>query len=180
MIFQGTDGLSRGLVAEGALGSEDFLSCVPLHLSAVERQPTGLEEWVSSWFGIGHSPRWLTPDDWFGLGHTEDACVWTPPPAAADAALEQLAKAVHKRPHLTRLVIIPRLMTALWRKMLNKICDLVFTIPLGTDIWSNLQCEPLVVGLSLPLCRHAPWRLKGSALLVGVERELHGLQQADF
>jgi len=180
MIRQGTDGLSRGLVSEGVLGGEDFLSFVPLHQSAWERGAVLLEEWVTSWLGVGGTPRWLFPEDWFGCGHTEDLSVWTPPPTAADAALEQLAKAVHKRPLLTRVVLIPRLMTARWRKMLNKICDLVFNVPLGSDVWSNVQCEPLVVGISFPLCRHAPWRLKGSAHLVGVERELRSLQPTDF
>jgi hypothetical protein len=101
MILQGTDGLSRGLEAEGVLGGKDFLSFIPLHKSALERE----SDRISSWYGSRLSPRWLAPEDWFLDGHTKDFCVWSPPPAAADVALEQLAKTVHKRPHLTRLVV---------------------------------------------------------------------------
>lgn len=180
MIAQGTDSLSRGLDDAGVMRSNDFLSHVPLHLSAFERAPMLLEEWISGWYDGGAGPVWLNPDDWFGRGHTVDFSVWGPPPAAADVALEQLAKAAHKRPHLTRLVLIPRLMTARWRKMLNKICDLVFVVLIGTEFWTNSQCEPLIFGLSLPLCRHAPWKLRGSSLLAGVERELYGLPASDF
>jgi hypothetical protein len=127
MIRQGTDGLSRGS-REALVGGNDFLLHVPLHLGALERQPLELQEWVDSWYaGVGQA-KWLDPTDWFCEGHVRDFCVWAPPPAAADAALEQMAKAVHKRPHLTRLVLIPRLMTALWRKLMHKICDVVFSV----------------------------------------------------
>ena len=32
--------------------------------------------------------------------------------------------------------------------------------------------EPLFIGISLPLCRYAPWSLRGTPLLVDMEREL--------
>jgi hypothetical protein len=53
----------------------------------------------------------------------------------------------------------------LWRKLLNKICDLTFTIPIGSDLWDSPQFEPLLVGLYLPLSRHKPWKLRGTPLL---------------
>jgi hypothetical protein len=152
---------------------------VPLHLNVMERQSHPLMEWVESWLGQGQAISWLTAEDWYYQGHVKDYCVWTPAPCVADAALEQLAKACHKRPQHTHLVIVPCLMTAKWRKMLLKICDLTFTVPLGADLWHNSQHEPLVVGLSLPLCRHAPWKLKGTPLLVGVERVLRELPPHD-
>jgi hypothetical protein len=179
MISQGTDRLSRGS-CEGVPSGDDFLQYVPLHQSALERQPIELQEWVGSWFNGTGPAKWLTPNDWFGSGHSEDFSVWAPAPGAADAALEQLAKAVHKRPQMTRLVIIPRLMTALWRKLLHKICDVVFNVPLGASCWPDSQCEPLIVGLSLPLSRHPPWKLGGTKLLVKLERDLHGLPENDF
>jgi len=175
MIAQGTDGLSRGQMSDGAMGGADFLTFVPLHLSAVDRQPEPLMEWVESWFGSCGDFTWLRPEHWFTQGQHMGRCVWTPAPAAAEAALEQLAKAKHKRPQHTHLVIIPRLMTAHWRRLMSKICDLIFTVPTGTDIWIDSQYEPLVVGLSLPLSRHPPWQLKGTPLLDGVERALRDL-----
>jgi hypothetical protein len=78
-----------------------------------------------------------------------------------DAALEQLGQSIHKRPQHTHIVIVPRLMTYCWRKLLGKICDIIITVPLGTEGWSLTNFEPLIVGIYFPLCRHEPWRLKG-------------------
>jgi len=153
---------------------------VPLHLNAIERQPLLLEEWISYWLGNGDEICWLSPEDWFGKGQHRDRCVWVPPPAGAEAALEQLAKANHKRPNNTHVVLIPRLMTASWRKLLAKICDLTFTVPVGTDIWPDIQFEPLIVGICLPLSRHDPWKLKGTPWLDRVEGMLRSLPTTDI
>jgi len=114
-ISQGTDGLSRGNPAERLGGSEDLLNHVPLHLNLLERQPHPLIEWMDSWLGLGPEITWLSPEDWYLAGHMKPCSVWTPAPCVADAALEQLAKANHKCPQHTHLVIIPCLMTARWR-----------------------------------------------------------------
>jgi hypothetical protein len=98
MIAQGTDGLSQGNTNEGVFREVSFLHFVPLHLSVLERQPHPLTTWVEDWFGSLGPFTWLTPNDWFAKGHTSERCVWTPAPAAAEAALEQLAKSTHKRP----------------------------------------------------------------------------------
>ncbi|MFN9980295.1 MAG: hypothetical protein ACK53Y_10295, partial [bacterium] len=71
--------------------------------------------------------------------------VWYPPPGAADAALAQLAAANHKRPMTPHLVLIPRLLTSRWRRLLGKTCDLVFTAPVGTYFWPVSNFEPLIV-----------------------------------
>jgi hypothetical protein len=90
---------------------------------------------------------WLKPSDWYSAGHTLGACVWTPPPAATDAALEQLGQAIHKSPYHSYVVIIPRQITSRWQKLLGKICDLIFTVPFGTNEWSHQQFEPLIVAI---------------------------------
>lgn len=179
MIAQGTDGLSRGITCHGALQDGNLMQFIPLHLSVLDRQPTPITEWVTYWFGSAGPFDWLQPKDWFHLGHLSSKCVWTPPPAAVSAALEQLALSVHKRPQHMHLVIIPRLLTMYWRKLLNKICDLVFYVPIGTDLWSTSQFEPLIVGLSLPLCRHPPWKLRQTPMLDRVDRLLRGLPLSD-
>jgi hypothetical protein len=120
---------------------------------------------VQSWWG-SQPLTWLQPFDWFYLGHQLGSFAWAPPPAAADVCLEQVATAIHKRPHSTRLILIPRLLTAAWCKLLGKVCDLLFTVPLGSTPWSHTLFEPLIVGLYLPLSRHRPWRLRGTPLLV--------------
>jgi hypothetical protein len=178
MIAQGTDALSRGLTTEGVMSGTAFASFVPLHLSALEREPIPLlRTWIHSWFGSADECLWLTPDDWFTRGHTHGQCIWTPPPAAADAALDQLGQAVHKRLTPTHLVVVPRLMTSHWRKILGKICDLVFTVPVGSDIWGHSLFEPLIVGISFLLCKHRPWRLRGTPMLARVEGLLRDLPE---
>jgi hypothetical protein len=67
-----------------------------------------------------------TSEDWFCQAHHKEQCVWNLAPAAAQAALEQLAKVLHKCPQYNHIVLMPRLMTVYWRKMLNKMCDLIF------------------------------------------------------
>jgi hypothetical protein len=152
-----------------------MLHFVPLHLDAVTRQGESLTEWVSSWFRGSDPVLFLSPKDWFIRGHQHSTCVWAPPPAAADVALEQLAYSIHKRPFHSHVVLIPRLMTARWRKLLRKICCLIFTVPIDSDVWNLSQFEPLIVGLYLPLSRHQPWNLKGTPMLERVERLLHDL-----
>jgi hypothetical protein len=118
MIAQGTDGLSRGNTMQGVLQGAAFSGFVPLHLSALERQTSPLTNWVNSWFGSVGEFTWLKPEDWYYQVQFEKRCIWCPPPAAAEAALEQLVKSIHKQPYQTHLVLIPRLMTAFWRKLL--------------------------------------------------------------
>jgi hypothetical protein len=179
MIAQGKDGLSRDITYIGALYKDNLLEHVPLHLSARVRNAKPLEEWISSWFGRMTEVPWLCPRDWFDRGHVEKQCIWTPPLATARAALDQLATAVHKQPKHMHLVLIPRLMTANRRKLLNKICGLVFYVPVGTDIWPSSQHEPLVLGLSLPFCRYKTWKLRGMTMLDRVDRLLHNLPLSD-
>jgi len=70
----------------------------------------------------------LTPFDWFTSGHQKGMHVWTPPLVAADVALEQVVVAIHKWPTTQHIILIPRLMMAVWRKLLGQICDLIFTM----------------------------------------------------
>jgi len=147
MIAQGTDGLSRGSSLEDIMQGNAFMSFVPLHLSAEDRQGHLLTEWVRCWFGVAEELTWLSPEGWFHSGHHETRCVWYPPPTVAEAALEQLAKAIHKQPQHMHLILVPRLMTAHWRKLLGKICTLTFTVPAGSDFWSISHFEPLMLAL---------------------------------
>lgn len=51
MIFQGSDGLSRGNLSEGVMRSEEMTSFIPLHLSGLKRSGI-LKAWIASWFGF--------------------------------------------------------------------------------------------------------------------------------
>jgi hypothetical protein len=51
------------------------------------------------------------------------------PPTAADVVTEQLREAQHKRPDCLHITVVPRFMTARWRKILAK--DLIVELPAG-------------------------------------------------
>jgi hypothetical protein len=190
MIAQGTDGVSRGSLMEGVMAGKPMLSFFPFHLSAAERSP-GLLPWIRSW--IGEEAELLTPEGWFERGHDvvggrinaegmwmpelqQGVFVWAPPPAAADAAIEELRKARHKRQNSTHIVVVPRLMTPLWRKHLHKAADLVLEIPAGCGAaWAKEMFEPCLMGVCLPFLPHRPWQFKGTPRLLALERELRRL-----
>ncbi len=127
MIAQGTDGCSWGSMMEGVMAGRDMLSFVDLLQNAVKRRPPVLE-WVQSWTNLPKLEP-LPPEGWFKEGHgfvsgtldknkvwipthagKNKLHLWTPPPTVADAALEELLKARHKRTDTYHVVLIPRLM----------------------------------------------------------------------
>ena len=167
MIAQGTDGCSRGSLMEGVMAGEDMLNFVDLARSAIERCPA-LLDWIRDWTQISDLEP-LTPEGWFEEGHgisggEKDAkgvwipehCeggkafLWTPPPAVADAMLEELLKARHKRTDTYHVVAIPRLMLPRWRRLFNKVCDFTFEVSPGATFWPETMFEPLWVGVILP------------------------------
>ena len=56
--------------------------------------------------------------------YREATYIWTPPPAAALVAVEQLRRARLKREGSTHIMILPRLMTPEWRRQLFRVSDL--------------------------------------------------------
>ena len=101
--------------------------------------------------------------------------LWAPPPAVADAALEELLKARHKRTELFHVVVIPRLMTPRWRRLFNKACDFSFIVSPGPPFWPADMFEPLWVGIILPFVPCRPWSLKRAPVLVEMGRDLRTL-----
>jgi hypothetical protein len=189
MIAQGTDGCSRGSLMEGVMAGQDMLSFVDLSRSAIERHPPVLD-WIRSWTGRSKLNP-LTPEGWFEEGHgiiggTLDVRkvwiprhepknglhLWAPPPAVADAALEELLKARHKRTDTFHVVVIPRLMAPRWRRLFNKACDFIFVVSPGALFWPHDMFEPLHVGVILPFTNHRPWSFKRAPLLVEMGRDL--------
>jgi hypothetical protein len=191
MIAQGTDGLSRGDLLEGVMKGEDFLSFVPLHLSALDRSPD-LEGWFRGMYPHG-TLETLDPCDWFQKGHDirswyknnkgfwypvleEGVYLWHPPPAAAHVAVEELRKARLKRQDSTHIFVCPRLMAPYWRRQLHKVADLVFEIPCNAlPEWAATNHEPLVVGIVYPFVPHRPWQLRNTPKFRAVARELRSL-----
>ena len=189
MIAQGTDGCSRGSLMEGVMAGQEMLCFVDLAKSEVERHPPVLE-WIRSWTGrVKLAP--LTPEGWFEEGHGIDGGtldsrkvwiprhedknalhLWAPPPAVADAALEELLKARHKRTDTFHVVVVPRLMAPRWRRLFNKACDFTFAVSPGALFWPDDMFEPLHVGIILPFTKHRPWCFKRAPLLVEMGRDL--------
>lgn len=68
----------------GVMAGMEFSTFVLLHHSVQHQQcPSILADWVMSWAG---DAQWLEPEDWFLPFSCTTPCVWTPLPAAADAA----------------------------------------------------------------------------------------------
>jgi hypothetical protein len=186
MIAEGTDGTSRGQLKEGVTIGENMLDFIPLDVSALDRTEL-LRPWLESWMGDGL--EFLSPSGWFTRGHdhkggTYDArgfwrhtfvpgtFIWSPPPAAADAALEELRKARIKRQESTHFFLCPRLLTTNWLKQLYKVADLVFHVLPGTPGWPKDMFEPLTIGIVFPFLRCRPWQFKGTPKMFYLAREL--------
>ena len=188
MIAQGSDGLSRGNVSEGVMRGTPMADFIPLNETALERSST-LKEWLQTW--TTDELEFLEPRDWFIRGqdivegereintdgfswptYQKGTFVWTPPPAAAEAMLEEVRKARHRRTESTHIILVPRLMAPSWRKHLNKVSDIVLSLPAGHLAWPSDMHEPLTIGIVFPFIRHKPWRLRGTPLLLELERQL--------
>jgi hypothetical protein len=161
MIAQGTDGLSRGDLFNGVLAGQVFLSFVPLDKGAPE-QSEGLLEWLTS-----TSPRkkgWKVLDKvgWFDEGFEDGNHIWAPPPAIANAVLDNLCESVLIRPWNSYIFICPALMTATWRKQLRKVADLVVTIPAGSTLWPQALHGPVVLALICPLLKYSPSQVRNT------------------
>jgi len=170
MIASGIDGLSRGDTGEGILGGQHVLNFVPLSQPAVERSGK-LLPWVQTW--AGSHLKLLDADGWFEEGHSASGSyLWSPAPAAAEAAVEQLCMARHKRTNSTHVFVVPRLMTSQWRKVLGKAADVLFTLPTTVEAWPSFMHEPLIVAILLPFHRFYPWTYRRSALVGTLEGEL--------
>jgi hypothetical protein len=138
MIAQGTDGLSRVDHSTGVMQGRDIRDWVPLNENAFSREPK-----LTSWFEDVTKRlqfQTLTPEGWFTTGHEYGNFIWAPPPAAADVIVEQIGKAIMKRPEAMHIVVIPRLMTGRWRRHLGR----------GTDGYFKLDCPALGDGQAIP------------------------------
>ena len=195
MIAQGSDGLSRGNLSEGVMKGTPMDDFIPLNESALDRSH-GLKSWLESW--TGEDLEFLGPKDWFVRGHDivegefevnvdgfkwptyrKGTFVWSPPPAAAESMLEELRKARHRRTTSTHLILIPRLLTPMWLKHLNKVSDIVLSIPAGHHAWPAEMHEPLTIGIVFPLLRCNPWQLRRSPVLLELERKLREVWKAE-
>lgn len=194
MIAQGTDGISRGALNEGVMDGKPMLSFLPLHLNALERS-CKVRDWLLTW--LPGDPIFLEPMDWFQRGHgivrwakntdgssipvfaETSVLVWTPPPYAADVAIAEFRKAVHKRPTHTHAFICPRLCHPRWRRHFYRACDAVVEIPAGTPGWPTEMYELLLIGLIFPFLRVRPWQLRGTPRMFELARSVRQVCKDD-
>jgi hypothetical protein len=180
MIAQGTDGVSRGYLAQGVMAGDSMSVHIPIYLSVVQRSPeSGLVPWIRSW--SDSDAVLLEPIRWFQSGHDIEGwkdckdgfsrpklCekgrtyIWAPPPFAADVALAELRKARIKRQSSSHIFVCPRLCTTLWQRQLFKCADLVFELPVGSRWWPDSMHEPVLIGLLFPFLSVKPWQLRGA------------------
>ena len=136
----------------------------------------------------------LTPAEWFQKGHDIRGCRkaedepfsrlkseaeiygWFLPPAAADVAIEQLRIARIKRQDSSHVFVCPRLFLSMWRKQLDKACDLIFSIPVGAIGWPVEMCEPLLIGVYFLFLCFKRWHFWGTSKLSYVARKLHEMR----
>jgi hypothetical protein len=182
-IWSGVDGLSRGDHNAGVMTGESMLSFVPLSKNASKRS-IDLLSWVHSWAGDAsggrHTVSVVSPTYWCGVHPAGGTYVWLPPPAAAAAAFEWMGQSIHKRADSIHLVLVPRLMTAHWRKHIAKTSDLLFTIPIGTKVWNFGNHEPLICAVCLPLRRKFPWSHRRTSHTLDCEWKLSSLWKTDY
>ena len=199
MIQQGTDGLSRGDFSTGVMQGQSILSFVPIHLSCLERS-TKLKEWIVSMVPPAAGEEeiiFLDSSGWFERGHdiiggckNDDGIwtpkyksgtyVWTPPPAAALVAVEQLRRARHKREDSTHIFLVPRLMTPEWQRQLHRVSDLFVELPYDDSLWNkSIQHEPLIFAVIFPFLNYRPWQLKRTGAFLGMGRILRSMWKSD-
>jgi hypothetical protein len=116
----------------------------------------------------------LDPSGWFSTAHSQGNFVWTPPPTAAVVVMEQLSHARHKRPESLHIVVVPRLMTGRWRRLMIRRTD-GYARLLASDVWPlSDQCEPLLIFLALPFRSWDPQHRHRAGLLERFQRIMLG------
>jgi hypothetical protein len=190
MIAQGTDGLSRGMMCEGVMAGKDMLEYIDIARCSIERHP-GIAEFIRKITGVS-TLKPLSVEEWFVEGHgivggyrdqhqmwipshapNNQIYWWDPPPVVADVALEEALKAKHKWSDAIHIFTIPRLCSPTWTRLFHKMSDFVVKLPVGSTHWPAGLHEPLFVGFSLPYIRYYPWSLRGTPVLVEMERNMH-------
>jgi len=177
----GIDGLSRGDTTEGLMAGEDPMAFVPLALDANERSGGRVLRWVESflkeedatergvdrWWG-GVPAVQVTKDNMFELNRVSGTRIWILPPAAMETAIECFNEDRIAHPWNAHVFAIPRLMTHLWQKNLNKDADILFPVEAGPQpghFWATNQHEPLIVAFVFPFAYvdgyRGPWVAKG-------------------
>jgi hypothetical protein len=137
---------------------------------------------LTSWFErFFVSPRWsyLSPEGWYHQGFKNGNFIWAPPPAVADYVLELLCESRHICPWNSHIFVCPALMTAKWRRLLNKVANLIVSISVGCPIWPHQMHESLTLAFICPIVDRKPWVLRDSELVVHLDASVHRVSWED-
>mmetsp|Transcript_22926 Transcript_22926/g.34764 ORF Transcript_22926/g.34764 Transcript_22926/m.34764 type:complete len:204 (-) Transcript_22926:1331-1942(-) len=171
MIKQGSEH------TQGSMGAVPIRMFIPLHLSAFDRSPD-LRKWMNS-VTHGLNFQYLEPSEWFEHRHGYGNYIWSPPPAACDVVVEQLAKARWKRAESLHVVIdVPRLTTGRWRRHLTRGTDVHFELAVSPWHWAD-QCELLLIFVCLSYRSYEPKFGERQRMLEDHERSLRKIQGVD-
>ena len=162
MIAQGSDGLSRGDFSSGVMNGQHFLDQLPMDESALERQPALKNKLLACL--PGNDWKFATTEDWFYQVFQEPngKWIWSPPPALAKIAIEQMCEAKHIFPNSSHVFICPALWTGAWRKTLGKVADSMFSMSAGSYLWPTAMFEALTIAFLSPLLTSSPWSVRRS------------------
>ena len=141
MIWQGTNGLSRGDLTSGVMAGEAFLKFIPLNETVFQRDKSMKSKLLSTLPGEW---RVSTKEDWFyrACNEPDVRWVWAPPPALAQTVLELMCEMKHMFPKSRHVFICPALMTGKWQKFLKKIAGVTLFLTPGNPVWASSQFEP--------------------------------------
>ncbi|KAL7559916.1 hypothetical protein ACA910_007283 [Epithemia clementina (nom. ined.)] len=180
MVDQGTDGISQADFTNGVMRGMSMLHFVPIHQTAVARQPRVIQEFIRSITGQAHMVH-LNPTNGFTTAQAQDGLfLWTPPPCLSNIAVHLLTEAVHKRPWNTHLILIPSLMAGHWQKTLYKASDFLAVLPFGPELWpKETEYEPLSLAFVFPLLNRKPWRVKFSDVCKQCNNSVRTLHRTD-
>jgi hypothetical protein len=156
MITQGTDGVSQADHSQGVMQGLGMVDSMPLHEDPFDREPRLRKKCVEE-LTMGLEAEFLTPEDWFNKGHgPHGTFIWSAPPAAADAVVEQLGRAWLKQPESMHTVVVPRVITGRWRKHLTRGTDFYFRLD-SDKVWPlKKHFEPLLNFVCLPYSSSSP------------------------
>ena len=149
LIYQGTDGLSRGQKNAGSLSGDvvDVRGYNPL-AAAPAPVPGPLKRWVTARHG-DLAELWQ-PRQWTADYIRGKATLWMPPPLLAREAIRRFLRHRMVAPSTTTAVfLLPRRYTAPWRRLLRHFRT--SSIPAGAgEHWQLAEHEPLIVAYCPP------------------------------
>ena len=117
-------------------------------------------------------------EDWFEESHQEGNFIWDIAPAAGDLAYEMLDKARLKRPQSMHILLIPRLFTGLWRRLLTRRSDCYIKVD-WNDVWDlNTHYEPLLIFICIPFYIDRKFEERRGRLLEEFQRTLQSCRMS--